>query len=104
VKPAYDVVVVGSGVAGLSVALGLAGSRTVAVVTSGVLGSGSTVWAQGGIAAAVGNDDEPRLHAADTMAAGAGRCGAAAGWRSPARAATTAGGSRMPAGTRVVPR
>jgi L-aspartate oxidase len=78
VKPAYDVVVVGSGVAGLSVALGLAGSRTVAVVTSGVLGSGSTVWAQGGIAAAVGNDDEPRLHAADTMAAGAGRCGAEA--------------------------
>jgi L-aspartate oxidase len=76
VKPAYDVVVVGSGVSGLSVALGLAGTRTVAVVTSGVLGSGSTIWAQGGIAAAVGTDDEPRLHAADTMAAGAGRCGA----------------------------
>jgi L-aspartate oxidase len=78
VKPAYDVVVVGSGVAGLSVALGLAATRTVAVVTSGLLGSGSTVWAQGGIAAAVGSDDEPRLHAADTMAAGAGMCGAEA--------------------------
>jgi L-aspartate oxidase len=75
VKPAYDVVVVGSGVAGLSVALGLAATRNVAVVTSGVLGSGSTVWAQGGIAAAVGPDDEPRLHAADTMVAGAGMCG-----------------------------
>jgi L-aspartate oxidase len=74
-KPAYDVVVVGSGVAGLSVALGLAATRKVAVLTSGVLGSGSTVWAQGGIAAAVGTDDEPRLHAADTMAAGAGMCG-----------------------------
>jgi L-aspartate oxidase len=75
VKPSYDVVVVGSGVAGLSVALGLAGTRRVAVVTSGVLGSGSTVWAQGGIAAAVGADDDPSLHAADTMAAGAGMCG-----------------------------
>jgi L-aspartate oxidase len=73
--PAYDVIVVGSGVAGLSVALGLAGTRRVAVVTSGVLGSGSTVWAQGGIAAAIGEDDDPRLHAADTLAAGAGMCG-----------------------------
>jgi L-aspartate oxidase len=78
VKPAYDVVVVGSGVAGLSVALGLAGTRKVAVVTSGGLGSGSTVWAQGGLAAAVGTDDEPRLHAADTIAAGAGMCAAEA--------------------------
>jgi L-aspartate oxidase len=75
VKSAYDVVVVGSGVAGLSVALGLAATRNVAVVTSGVLGSGSTVWAQGGIAAAIGPDDEPRWHAADTMTAGAARCG-----------------------------
>jgi L-aspartate oxidase len=75
VRPAYDVIVVGSGVAGLSVALGLAATRNVAVVTSGVLGSGSTVWAQGGIAAAVGTDDQPKLHAADTTAAGAGRCG-----------------------------
>jgi L-aspartate oxidase len=75
VKPSYDVVVVGSGVAGLSVALGLAATRNVALVTSGVLGNGSTVWAQGGIAAAVGADDEPSLHAADTMAAGAGMCG-----------------------------
>jgi L-aspartate oxidase len=74
VRPSYDVVVVGSGVAGLSVALGLASTRRVAVVTSGVLGSGSTVWAQGGIAAAVGADDDPSLHAADTMTAGAGMC------------------------------
>jgi L-aspartate oxidase len=70
----YDVVVVGSGVAGLSVALGLAGSHRVAVITSGPLGSGSTRWAQGGIAAAVGPEDNPRLHAADTLAAGAGIC------------------------------
>jgi L-aspartate oxidase len=72
----YDVVVVGSGVAGLSVALGLAATRRVAVVTSVVLGGGSTVWAQGGIAAAIGVDDEPWLHAADTMTAGVGMCGA----------------------------
>lgn len=69
-----DVVVVGSGVAGLSVALGLAGTRRVVVVTSGELSSGSTPWAQGGIAAALGADDEARLHAADTAVAGAGAC------------------------------
>lgn len=69
-----DVVVVGSGVAGLSVALGLAGTRRVVVVTSGALSSGSTPWAQGGIAAALGADDEARLHAADTAVAGAGAC------------------------------
>ncbi|HWB67800.1 MAG TPA: L-aspartate oxidase [Mycobacteriales bacterium] len=74
----YDVVVVGSGVAGLSAALGLAGHRRVAVVTAGGLTSGSTPWAQGGIAAAVGADDNPRQHAADTMTAGAGMCDPAA--------------------------
>lgn len=55
-------VVVGSGVAGLSVALGL---RSALVLTTGTLGS--TAWAQGGIAAAVGTDDEPALHAEDTL-------------------------------------
>lgn len=69
-----EVVVVGSGVAGLSVALGLAGVRRVAVVTSGSLSSGSTPWAQGGIAAALGPDDEPGLHAVDTAVAGVGAC------------------------------
>jgi L-aspartate oxidase len=66
-----DVLVVGSGVAGLSVALGLAGARSVLVVDTG---PGSTAWAQGGIAAAVGPDDDPELHAADTAAAGGGMC------------------------------
>jgi L-aspartate oxidase len=70
----YDVIVVGSGVAGLSVALGLAGTRRVAVLCTGPLGSGSTAWAQGGVAAAIGSDDSPRLHARDTAAAGAGLC------------------------------
>jgi L-aspartate oxidase len=64
-----DVFVVGSGVAGLSVALGLTGARRVLVVDAG---PGSTVWAQGGIAAAVDPDDAPDRHAADTAAAAAG--------------------------------
>ncbi len=67
-----DVVVVGSGAAGLTVALGAA-PRRVAVLTPGRLGSdGSSAWAQGGIAAALGTDDDPRLHAEDTETAGAG--------------------------------
>jgi L-aspartate oxidase len=69
-----EVVVIGSGVAGLSVALGLSGRRRVLVVTAGALGAGSTPWAQEGIAAAVGPDDDPRRHAADTQIAGAGAC------------------------------
>ena len=69
-----EVIVIGSGVAGLSVALGLSGHRRVLLVTAGALGAGSTPWAQGGIAAAVGPDDDPRRHAADTQTAGAGAC------------------------------
>lgn len=60
-------VVVGSGVAGLSAALGM---EAACVVSAGVLGS--TWWAQGGIAAAVGRDDRPELHTADTMAVSGG--------------------------------
>lgn len=68
----HDVVVVGAGVAGMSVASGLAGRR-VALLTRGRMAtSGSSPLAQGGVAAAWGPDDSPRLHAADTLAAGAG--------------------------------
>jgi L-aspartate oxidase len=68
-----DLIVVGSGVAGLSAALAAAdaGAR-VALLTGGALLSGSSPRAQGGIAAAVGADDRPELHAADTLAVGAG--------------------------------
>ncbi|MDP4021260.1 L-aspartate oxidase [Methylobacterium sp. NEAU 140] len=70
--PADRVVVVGGGVAGLSVALRLA-PRPVTLVTAAPIGLGTaTGWAQGGIAAAVGADDAADLHAADTGAAGAG--------------------------------
>ncbi len=66
------VVVVGAGVAGLATALRLA-PRPVTLVTASPLGLGTaTGWAQGGIAAAMGADDAPALHAVDTLAAGAG--------------------------------
>ena len=70
--PADRVVVVGAGVAGLATALRLA-PRPVTLVAAAPLGLGTaTGWAQGGIAAAIGPDDAPALHAADTEAAGAG--------------------------------
>jgi L-aspartate oxidase len=63
-----DVVVLGAGVAGLSVALGLAGRR-VDLLASGPVGHhGNSPWAQGGIAGAVGPGDSPSLHARDTLA------------------------------------
>ncbi|MFJ9441782.1 L-aspartate oxidase [Kitasatospora sp. NPDC101235] len=70
-----DVVVVGSGVAGLTVALNVrkAGLR-VMVVTKAMLDDGSTRWAQGGVAAALGEGDTPEQHLDDTLVAGAGLC------------------------------
>ncbi|MEE1738152.1 L-aspartate oxidase [Streptomyces sp. BE147] len=70
-----DVVVVGSGVAGLTTALrcAAAGLATV-VVTKARLDDGSTRWAQGGIAAALGEGDTPEQHLDDTLVAGAGLC------------------------------
>ncbi|MFE7588302.1 L-aspartate oxidase [Kitasatospora sp. NPDC057512] len=72
---ATDVVVVGSGVAGLTVALNVrkAGLRAM-VVTKAVLDEGSTRWAQGGVAAALGEGDTPEQHLDDTLVAGAGVC------------------------------
>ncbi len=70
-----DAIVVGSGVAGLTAALEL---RTrvprVLLVTKGELVSGSTMWAQGGIAAALAPTDSPAAHLADTLVAGVGLC------------------------------
>ncbi|MEV0121358.1 L-aspartate oxidase [Streptomyces sp. NPDC050703] len=70
-----DIVVVGSGVAGLTAALRCeaAGLRTV-VVTKARLDAGSTRWAQGGIAAALGEGDTPGQHLDDTLVAGVGLC------------------------------
>ncbi|MET7904151.1 L-aspartate oxidase [Streptomyces sp. NPDC005355] len=72
---AADVVVVGSGVAGLTVALRCAAAGAkVTVVTKARLDDGSTRWAQGGIAAALGEGDTPGQHLDDTLVAGAGLC------------------------------
>ena len=70
-----DAVVVGSGVAGLTAALHArrAGLRVV-LVTKGKVEEGSTRWAQGGIAAALSDDDTPEEHLHDTLVAGAGLC------------------------------
>jgi L-aspartate oxidase len=67
-----DVVIVGAGLAGLFTALKLA-PMPVTVLAAAPLGHGaSSVWAQAGIAAAVGDNDNPGLHVADTIDAGAG--------------------------------
>jgi L-aspartate oxidase len=67
-----EVLVVGTGVAGLAAALGCS-PRSVTVLTKARLGEGgSSAWAQGGVAAAVGGDDSPELHAADTLAVSGG--------------------------------
>ncbi|MDN4159730.1 L-aspartate oxidase [Nocardioides abyssi] len=70
-----DVVVIGSGIAGLTAALRLRQHvEKVLVVTKDVLAAGSTQWAQGGIAAALGEGDTPEQHEVDTLVAGAGAC------------------------------
>jgi L-aspartate oxidase len=67
-------VVIGAGLAGLTVALSLS-NRSVIVLSSGELGGeSSSAWAQGGIAAAIGGDDSATLHSADTVSAGGGIC------------------------------
>ena len=69
----FELIVVGSGAAGLSAALRAADlGASVCVLTAGRLLAGSSARAQGGVAAAVGADDAPALHAADTLAVGAG--------------------------------
>jgi L-aspartate oxidase len=77
----FDVLVLGSGVAGLSAAVRLTGpgapspSLSLGVLTKGVLSQAATRWAQGGVAAVLGGDeDSTDLHLADTLAAGAGLC------------------------------
>ena len=66
----FDVVIVGAGVAGLSALLAVDPLQRVAVINPGSpLKTGSTWRAQGGVAVALGGDDTPALHAADTIAA-----------------------------------
>ncbi len=69
-----DAIIVGAGVAGLMTALRAAPARVLVLAKAPVGQGAATAWAQGGIAAAVGGDDEPALHANDTIDASAGIC------------------------------
>jgi len=70
----FDFVIVGGGVAGLRAAIGLAPAGRVLILTKAEPAESNTGYAQGGIAAAIGDDDSAALHEADTMRAGDGLC------------------------------
>ncbi|MBC7513117.1 MAG: FAD-dependent oxidoreductase, partial [Herminiimonas sp.] len=74
----FDVAIVGSGLAGLSVALHLAKSQKVVIVSKRALLDGASNWAQGGIAAVLDSGDSHAEHIADTLVAGGGLCDEAA--------------------------
>jgi len=70
----HDVLVIGSGAAGLSLALTLPEHLRIAVLSKGDLANGSTFWAQGGVAAVLDNADTVESHVQDTLNAGGGLC------------------------------
>ena len=74
----FDVLIVGSGLAGLSAALHLAPTHRVAMITKRQLYDGASAWAQGGIAAVLADGDSFGAHVEDTLVAGAGLCDLAA--------------------------
>jgi L-aspartate oxidase len=75
---AFDVVIIGTGLAGLTTALNLADLRRVLLIDKQTLGEGASDWAQGGIAAVVDPNDTVDAHVRDTLVAGAGLCDEAA--------------------------
>src|SRR5690554_7371700 len=70
----YDVLIIGSGAAGLTVALNLPPHLKVCVISKAEISSGATLWAQGGIAAVLDNADSVDNHIQDTLNAGGGLC------------------------------
>jgi L-aspartate oxidase len=70
----FDVLVIGSGAAGLTVALNLPPHLHVCVLSKAAISSGATLWAQGGIAAVLDEEDSVENHIQDTLDAGAGLC------------------------------
>ncbi|THB72977.1 MAG: L-aspartate oxidase [Gammaproteobacteria bacterium] len=73
-QKSYDVLIIGSGVAGLSLALRLASTHKVAVMSKVSITEGSSRYAQGGVAAVIDKDDSIKLHVSDTFDAGASMC------------------------------
>ncbi len=70
----YDVLIIGSGAAGLTLALSLPGRARIAVLAKGPVQEGNTYYAQGGISAVLDRDDSIESHVTDTMETGAGLC------------------------------
>ena len=70
----HDVLVIGSGAAGLSLALTLPAHLRIAILSKGDLADGSTFWAQGGVAAVLDDTDTVESHVEDTLNAGGGLC------------------------------
>ncbi len=70
----YDFLIIGSGIAGLSLALRVAEQGRVAIVTKRTRSDSNTAWAQGGVAAVTSVEDSFDLHVQDTLTAGAGLC------------------------------
>ncbi|MFC1603231.1 FAD-dependent oxidoreductase, partial [Pseudomonadota bacterium] len=70
----HDVLIIGSGAAGLSLALRLPSDIRIAVIAKRSLSEGNTMYAQGGISAVLDEQDSIASHVADTLTAGAGLC------------------------------
>ncbi len=70
----FDTLIVGSGLAGFTLALNLAKTQRVCIVTKQTLNDSASGWAQGGIAASLSDEDTPEKHVQDTLLAGAGLC------------------------------
>ena len=70
----FDVLIVGGGLAGLSLALNIPAHKTVCLVTKGDVSDTASAWAQGGIAVAMADDDSIQAHLEDTLSVGSGLC------------------------------